>query len=84
MQILALAAVAVALQSSSVTTKDVFYYPCFRAHPEISSGLCGSKGTFTRSLSLLIKPGTIVFPIIRNFPPTEQELCFDGTYTKQR
>lgn len=61
---LALAAAVVALQSSSVTLKDIFYYPRFRARLEISGGLCGSKGTFARSFSLLIKPGTIVFSLL--------------------
>lgn len=79
---LAFAAAGVALRSSSVALKDVFYCPRFRARLEISSGLCDSKGTFTGSFSLLIKPGTIVFPVIRDSPPTEQELCFSGTGTK--
>lgn len=82
LQMLALAAAVLALQSSLVTLKDVFYYPRFGARLEISGGLCGSKGTFARSFSLLIKPGTIVFPVIRDSPPTEQELCFNGTGTK--
>ena len=82
LQMSARAAAVVALQSSSVTLKDGFYCPRFRARLEISGGLWGSKGTFAGSFSLLIKPGTIVFPVTRGSPPTEQELCFSGTGTK--